>query len=258
MLFHGAKACLLGKEPLHRPWPPRMRIAIHSGKIAGQARLIPPMKGADMQAETYPFVVKPLPYSYSALTPELDNTTLIYHHDRHYKTYVDNLNSALSDYPELQKQSLEQLLARIDYLPAAIKTAVRNNAGGVYNHELYFDGLKTAEGQDPEGSLLEAINRDFGSVKQWKEKMKEAGLSQFGSGWAWLLADEAGYLTITRTANQDVPNLDICTPILILDVWEHAYYLQYQNRRGEYIDKWFELIHWKKALRRYEERKRRA
>lgn len=206
-----------------------------------------------MKAETYPFVVRPLPYEYDALVPVIDAETLTFHHDKHYKTYVDNLNSALADYPELQKMSLVELLSDIAALPAAIQTAVRNNGGGVYNHELYFDSMKSPVGQDPSGLLAEAIDRDFGSYRQWKEQMKQAAVGKFGSGWAWLAADKNGVLSILQTSNQDVPDLDDYFPILLVDIWEHAYYLQYQNRRADYVEGWFDLINWRKAGKRYEE-----
>ncbi len=204
-----------------------------------------------MKAETYPFVVRPLPYEYDALTPVLDEETLHFHHDKHYKTYVDNLNNALSDYPELQKMSLKELLINLEHLPAAIQTPVRNNGGGVYNHELYFDSMKSPIGQEPCGMLAEAIDRDFGSYQQFKEKMKQAAVSKFGSGWAWLVTDRDGKLSIVQTANQDVPDLEIYTPIFLVDVWEHAYYLQYQNRRADYVEGWFGLINWRRAEKRY-------
>lgn len=206
-----------------------------------------------MNAETYPFVVRPLPYEYDALIPVLDEETLHFHHDKHYKTYVDNLNSVLSDYPELQKKSLKELLIGLDQLPSAIRTAVQNNGGGVYNHELYFDSMKSPVGQSPEGKLAEAIDRDFGSYLQWKEAMKQAAVGKFGSGWAFLVTDGTGKLQIVATANQDVPDLKKLTPLFLVDVWEHAYYLQYQNRRADYVEGWLSLIHWKKAERRYEE-----
>ena len=206
-----------------------------------------------MKEETYPFVVKPLPYEYDALVPVLDQETLHFHHDKHYKTYVDNLNAALSDYPELQRLGLADLLRQIDHIPAAIQTPVRNNGGGVYNHELYFDAMKSPVGQEPSGLLLEAIERDFGSFQQWKEQMKQAAVGRFGSGWAWLVTDNNGKLSIVQTANQDVPNLNKVTPLFLVDVWEHAYYLQYQNRRADYVDGWFSLINWRKAQKRYEE-----
>lgn len=183
----------------------------------------------------------------------LDAETLTFHHDKHYQTYVDNLNAALADYPELQKKSLTELLTDIDMLPAGVQTAVRNNGGGVYNHELYFDFMRSPAGQDPSGALEEAINRDFGSYRQWKEKMKQAAVGKFGSGWAWLVSDKNGVLSIVQTANQDVPDLDDYTPILLVDVWEHAYYLQYQNRRADYVEGWFGLINWRKAGKRYED-----
>ncbi len=207
-----------------------------------------------MRAETYPFVVRPLPYEYDALIPVLNEETLTFHHDRHYKTYVDNLNSALADYPELQKLSLKELLIKAEELPLGVRAAVRNNGGGVYNHELYFDAMKSPCGQEPVGELAQAIDRDFGSEKEWKEQMKQAAVSQFGSGWAWLVSDKEGKLTIVQTANQDVPDLREYTPIFLVDVWEHAYYLQYQNRRADYVEGWFGLINWRKAQQRYEQR----
>lgn len=205
-----------------------------------------------MQAETYPFVVRPLPYEYDALIPVLDAETLTFHHDKHYKTYVDNLNNALADYPELQRKSLVELLSDIEALPQAAQTPIRNNGGGVYNHELYFDSMKSPVGQEPCGKLAEAIERDFGSHKQWQEQMKQAAVSKFGSGWAWLVSDKAGKLSIVQTANQDVPDLNEYQPIFLVDVWEHAYYLQYQNRRADYVEGWFKLINWRKAEKRYE------
>ena len=206
-----------------------------------------------MKAEVYPFVARPLPYEYDALVPVLDAETFTFHHDKHYKTYVDNLNSALSDYPELQKKSLTELLTDISTLPGAVQTAVRNNGGGVYNHELYFDSMREPAGQEPDGALAEAIERDFGSYRQWKEQMKPAAVSKFGSGWAWLVADKDGRLSIVQTSNQDVPDLEDYVPILLVDVWEHAYYLQYQNRRADYVESWFGLINWRKAGKRYED-----
>lgn len=206
-----------------------------------------------MNQETYPFVMRPLPYEYDALMPVIDEDTLHFHHDKHYKTYVDNLNSTLADYPELQKKSLPELLAHTEKLPEQIRIAVKNNGGGVYNHELYFESMKGKSGQEPEGALAEAIDRDFGSYRQWKEQMSQAAVSNFGSGWAWLVADKAGKLSIVKTANQEVPALQELTPILLIDVWEHAYYLQYQNRRADYVDSWFDVINWRRAAMRYGE-----
>lgn len=211
-----------------------------------------------MISETYPFVVHPLPYEYDALVPVLGVETMCFHHDKHYKTYVDNLNDTLSDYPELQKMTLPELLRRVEELPIGARTSVRNNGGGAYNHELYFDSMQSPGMQSPTGELLEAIKRDFGSEKQWKDQMKQAAVSKFGSGWAWLVTDQEGVLSVVQTSNQDVPNLRIYLPLLLVDVWEHAYYLQYQNRRADYVEGWFSLINWRKVQRRYEERNRQA
>lgn len=207
-----------------------------------------------MKEESYPFVVRPLPYEYDALTPVLNEETLRFHHDKHYKTYVDNLNSTLSDYPELQKKSLKELLLNLDDIPLPARNAIRNNGGGVYNHELYFNTMRSPAGQAPEGELAEAIKRDFGSYRQWQDQMKQAAVSKFGSGWAWLLTDKEGNLSIVQTANQDIPDIGVYTPLFLVDVWEHAYYLQYQNRRADYVEGWFDLINWRKAEKRYEER----
>jgi Fe-Mn family superoxide dismutase len=204
-----------------------------------------------MRDEVYPFVVQPLAYEMDALMPVLGDDTLRFHHDKHYQTYVDNLNGILADYPELQKLSLKELLTRIKEFPAATQTGIRNNGGGVFNHQLYFDSLKPPVGQMPEGAIAAALERDFGSFNAWKEEMKQAAVSQFGSGWAWLVADDEGFLEVVKTANQDVPDFTVFTPLLLVDVWEHAYYLQYQNRRADYVEAWFRLINWKKVGKRY-------
>jgi Fe-Mn family superoxide dismutase len=204
-----------------------------------------------MRDEVYPFVVQPLAYEMDALMPILGDDTLRFHHDKHYQTYVDNLNGILADYPELQKFSLKELLTRIKEFPVATQTGIRNNGGGVFNHQLYFDSLKPPVGQMPEGAIAVALERDFGSFNAWKEEMKQAAVSQFGSGWAWLVADDEGFLEVVKTANQDVPDFTVFTPLLLVDVWEHAYYLQYQNRRADYVESWFRLINWKKVGKRY-------
>ena len=206
-----------------------------------------------MKEETYPFVVRPLPYGYDALCPVLDRQTLCYHHDKHYKTYVDNLNSALSDYPELQEKSLKELLMHPESLPEAVRRPIMNNGGGVFNHELYFESMRCPAGQMPKGILKTALDSGFGAYDRWKDEMKKAAVGTFGSGWAWLLTEQDGKLSIMQTANQDVPDFNRYIPIVLVDVWEHAYYLQYQNRRADYVDGWFDLIDWKKAERRYEE-----
>lgn len=211
-----------------------------------------------MEPECYPFVVRPLSYEYDALTPILDEDTMYVHHDRHYKSYVDKLNSLLADYPQLQKMGLFWLLTRPEKLPVQIRTSVRNNAGGVFNHELYFDGMKECYGQEPAGALADAIERDFGSFRNWQDQMRSAALHRFGSGWVWLVCDAEGTLAVLETSNEDVPDLLSVTPILNVDVWEHAYYLECQSKRADYVNGWFDLIHWRKAGRRYEEAMRNA
>lgn len=205
-----------------------------------------------MIPEVYPFVVRPLPYEYDDLLPVLDEDTLRFHHDKHYKAYVDKLNRALADYPEMQKMTLRELLVRLEKLPQAVHADIRKYGGGVYNHAFYFDGLTYKPDQTPEGRLKEAVERDFGSLRDWCEQMLRAAQEVFGSGWVWLAADAAGKLSILQTANQDTPDLKNYRPLAALDVWEHAYYLQYQNRREEYVQGWLRLINWRKAERLYE------
>lgn len=205
-----------------------------------------------MRDLTYPFAVQPLSYEYDALLPVISVETMKFHHDKHYKTYVDNLNAILKDYPELQKMTLKELLTSLEEIPMPARIGIRNNGGGVYNHELYFESMQSPMGQMPSGILLMTMERDFGSYEKWKELMKQAGVSKFGSGWAWLLTDKEGNLSIVQTANQDVPDLNEYTPLVLVDVWEHAYYLQYQNRRADYVEGWFDLINWNKVQKRYE------
>lgn len=190
----------------------------------------------------YPFPLQPLPYDYDALSPAIDARTLHFHHDKHLKTYVDNLNKTLSSYPAYHTWSLYQLLTRLNDIPSVIRTAVRNNAGGVYNHQLYFNTM-TGNPSEPSEALSARIADSFGSYDLWKIQMKEAAVSQFGSGWAWLVLSGDGFLRIVKTANQDTP-LPL-KPILLVDLWEHAYYLQYQNLRADYVDNWFDLIDWR-------------
>lgn len=198
----------------------------------------------------YPFVNEPLPYAYDALEPYIDEKTMHLHHDKHLQTYIDNLNKILEGYPEFQEWALEQLLFNIASLPAEIQTGVKNNAGGVFNHQFYFDNLKNPSGE-PVGLLSEAITEDFGSFAAFKDKMKAAGLSVFGSGYAWLAVNALGRLTIVTTANQDTPlPLGLC-PVLNLDVWEHAYYLKNFNVRANYIENWFHVVNWEQAERNY-------
>lgn len=198
----------------------------------------------------YPYVLLPLPYAYDALVPEISDRTLHFHHDKHVQAYVDNLNKALSDHPKLQQYTLDGLLMCLNSIPEPTRTAVRNNGGGVYNHYLYFDGMLRG-GSNPHGPLLTALEKGSCSVAQWKQRLKEAAMSQFGSGYGWLVTDRCGAVSVVRTPNQVCPLTDGLFPLLCVDVWEHAYYLDYQNRRGDYVDAWLTLINWEYVSDRY-------
>ena len=191
----------------------------------------------------YPFTLPPLPYAYDALLPELDERTLHFHHDKHFNTYVENLNKLLKDHPQYQAWSLDRLMKDWPELP--------EDAGGVYNHDLYFKTLHPTPASAPGPALQQAIDRDFGDLQGLKAAMRSAALGQFGSGWAWLVTDKDGRLSVRKTPNQDSP-LPL-TPLLGCDVWEHAYYLPYQNRRDEYFEAWWRLVDWPEVTRRYGE-----
>ncbi|HRL12971.1 MAG TPA: superoxide dismutase [Aggregatilineales bacterium] len=196
------------------------------------------------------FELAPLPYATNALEPAIDARTMEIHHGKHHGTYVTNLNNALADYPDLQNKSLEELLANnLAIVPDAIKTAVRNNGGGHYNHAMFWTLLKAGSG-NPTGAVADAINQAFGSYDAFKAEFKKAALGRFGSGWAWLVVD-GGKLAITSTPNQDNPVMEGKKAILGLDVWEHAYYLNYQNRRADYVDAFFGLINWDRVNELY-------
>jgi len=192
--------------------------------------------------EHYPFTLPPLPFAYDALLPELDEKTMYFHHDKHFAAYVETLNRLLERRPVYQSWPLWKLCRDWAELPDEIRQGVRNNAGGVYNHDLYFRTLHPTPVSSPDALLLGAIERDFGGLQALKGAIKTAALGQFGSGWAWLTAESDGRLSVCRTANQDTP-LPLL-PLLCCDVWEHAYYLQYQNRRAEYFENWWRLVDW--------------
>lgn len=195
-----------------------------------------------MENERYPFVNLPLPYAYDAMEPFIDEKTMHLHHDKHLQTYVDNLNAALNDRPDLQNLTLEQLLKGACRLPAPI----RNSAGGVYNHRFYFNGLSNPSQAGPRGKLAGAIDRQFGSLDSFRQEFKKAALSVFGSGYAWLVHDRCG-LKLMTTANQDTPLEKGLCPILTIDVWEHAYYLKHFNVRAGYVDDLLSIINWDQA-----------
>lgn len=198
----------------------------------------------------YPFEPKPLPYSKEALEPYISEETLHFHHGKHYTTYVNKLNEIIKNYPNLQNMTLEQLLIDSNSIPCEIKTAIKNNAGGVYNHELYFACMNHSDCEIPTDRLALAINTAFGSIDHFKAQLSTAAIGQFGSGYAWLILCN-NQLEILSTPNQDTPISDTVTPLLCIDVWEHAYYLQYQNLRPDYVNNWFNLINWDYVGARY-------
>lgn len=197
------------------------------------------------------FEVPPLPYDYNALEPYIDEATMHYHHDNHHQTYVTNLNNALTNYPDLQSKSIEELLSNLEAIPEAIRTAVRNNGGGHWNHTFFWEIMAPNAGGAPEGELAAAIDAAFGNFDAFKEKFKAAALGRFGSGWAWLIAGKDGSLSIMSTPNQDNPLMEGKTAILGIDVWEHAYYLKYQYKRAAYVDAWWNVVNWAKVAEHY-------
>jgi Fe-Mn family superoxide dismutase len=194
-----------------------------------------------------PFEVPDLPYPYDALEPHIDEQTMRIHHDKHHQAYVDNANKALEG-TEWDGRSIEDILASIEIIPEEIRTAVRNNVGGHANHSVFWQVMSPDGGGEPEGDLAEAIG-DFG---QFKEAFSQAGITRFGSGWAWLIWDGTG-VAIKSLPNQDSPIMESDVPLLGLDVWEHAYYLKYQNRRPEYVEAWWNVVNWPEVSRRFEE-----
>lgn len=197
------------------------------------------------------FTLPPLPYAYNALEPHIDEQTMRIHHDKHHAAYVNNLNAALEGHAELQQKSLEDLLRGIGSIPEAIRTAVRNNAGGHHNHTLFWELLQPGGASEPSGALADAINKTFGGLAPFKEQFTKACLGRFGSGWGWLIRDASGKLAIESSANQDSPVMDGKLPVLGCDVWEHAYYLKYQNRRPDYVTAWWNVVNWTEVGRRF-------
>jgi Fe-Mn family superoxide dismutase len=196
------------------------------------------------------FEVPDLPYNYNALEPHVDEATMRVHHDKHHQAYVDKANAALEG-TEFESKSIEEILQNLDALPSDKRTAVRNNGGGHYNHSLFWESMSPNGGGEPGGALADAIGSAFGSFDDFKAKFKETGVNQFGSGWSWLVHDGSG-LAVVGSANQDNPISNGQTPLLGVDVWEHAYYLKYQNRRPDYIDAWWNTVDWNKVAERYQ------
>ena len=200
-----------------------------------------------------PFTLPPLPYAANALEPHIDARTMEIHHGKHHQTYVTNLNAAIEKAPELKDKSLEQLLAGVNSAPEAVRTAIRNNGGGHWNHTLFWELMGPNAGGTPSGKLADAITSAFGDFEKFKEQFAAAGAGRFGSGWVWLMND-GGKLSITSSPNQDNPIMDgknAKAIVLGLDVWEHAYYLNYQNRRPDYIKAWWNVVNWKAVEKRF-------
>ncbi|WP_416668264.1 superoxide dismutase [Egbenema bharatensis] len=194
----------------------------------------------------------PLPYAYDALEPYIDAETMELHHDRHHATYVNNYNDAVADAPELRDQGVENLLRNLDAIPEDVRITIRNNGGGHINHSMFWQIMSPDGGGEPEGELAERINQTFGSFAEFQAAFEEAGTRQFGSGWVWLVANN-GDLQITTTLNQDNPIMTGAFPIMGNDVWEHAYYLNYRNRRAEYLNAWWNVVNWDAVAQRYEQ-----
>jgi Fe-Mn family superoxide dismutase len=202
-----------------------------------------------------PHTLPPLPYDFAALEPYIDAQTMQIHHGKHHQAYINNLNAALDKHPELHKKSLEQLLRGISTVPDDIRTAVRNNGGGHHNHSLFWTVMAPASkggGGEPDGKLADAIGKTLGGFAKLKEQLAAAAIGRFGSGWAWLVTPEGGgKLEVLSTPNQDSPLMEGKTPLLGLDVWEHAYYLKYQNRRPDYVTAWWNVVNWAEVGRRF-------
>lgn len=216
--------------------------------LSPQARLI-----AQDSAEE--FTLPPLPYAYDALENSIDSQTMTLHHDKHHAGYVKNLNEAIALHPELKGNSVEELLLNLDTIPEDIATTVRNNGGGHANHTMFWSIMTPDSSGEPTGAISEAIDRTFGDFATFKEEFTTAGKERFGSGWAWLVMNGDGELEITSTANQDSPLIEGKYPIMGNDVWEHAYYLKYQNKRGDYLDAWWNVVNWDEVNNRFEQAK---
>ena len=197
------------------------------------------------------FTLPKLLYDFNALEPHIDARTMEIHHGKHHQAYVNNLNAAIEKHPELASKSVEDLLKDLDAIPEDIRMAVRNNGGGHFNHSMFWEIMGPKGGGEPSGALDDAIKKAFGDFSGFKEKFAAAAVGRFGSGWGWLVKDKSGSLSITSTPNQDNPISDGVTAILGLDVWEHAYYLNYQNRRPDYVAAWWNVVNWDQVATRF-------
>jgi Fe-Mn family superoxide dismutase len=199
-----------------------------------------------------PFELPKLAYAYDALEPHIDARTMEIHHSKHHQAYTNNLNAALEKHPELADKMIGELLKDLNSVPDDIRGAVRNNGGGYKNHKIFWSIMSPEGGGDPSGALAEAINTAFGDFASFKDAFAKAAATQFGSGWAWLCKDSDGKLSVVATANQDNPMSQGLTPLMGIDVWEHAYYLNYQNRRPDYVSAWWNVVNWEEVSRRFE------
>jgi Fe-Mn family superoxide dismutase len=200
----------------------------------------------------YKFVLPPLEYAYDALEPYIDARTMQIHYEKHHQAYIDQLNEAIAPYPDLHNKSIEVLLSSLETLPEAIRTAVQNNGGGHANHSLFWKWMKPKGGGEPRGNIADALKKRFDSFSSFQNTFSTAAKKRFGSGWAWLVANHSGDLEVISTANQDSPLLQQMTPLLGIDVWEHAYYLKYQNKRVDYVAAWWHTLDWSLVDERYQ------
>lgn len=234
----------LGVMGLERAFPFKAEPAVAAGLFG---------KSDAIAQATDTFTLPPLPYDYNALEPYIDAETMQFHHDKHHATYVKNLNAAVNKYPELKVMTAEELLRQLDTVPQDIRTTVINNGGGHVNHSMFWEIMSPNGGGTPTGGIATAIRQAFGSFEAFQKTFNEAGTKRFGSGWAWLVMNSDGKLEVTSTANQDNPLMQGMYPILGNDVWEHAYYLKYRNKRDEYLTNWWNVVNWEEIERRYEQ-----
>jgi superoxide dismutase, Fe-Mn family len=223
------------------------------GRQSGTASATPTSTPTQISANNPPGAIQlpPLPYAYEALEPHIDAQTMRFHHDKHHGTYVKNVNDALAKHPELKGKSIESLLKDLNSVPEDIRTIIKNNGGGHVNHSMFWRIMRPSGGGEPNGAIASAIKDTFGSFSNFKKQFDEAATKRFGSGWVWLVRNRDGKIEITTTANQDTPLSEGKFPIMGNDVWEHAYYLKYQNRRAEYLTAWWNVINWDEVNSRY-------
>lgn len=224
-------------------------VILRTSPAAGETLAKPSKNEENSISEVFP--LPPLPYDYDALEPYIDAETMRFHHDEHHAGYTKKLNSAVNKYPRLRTISAEDLLRNLSSLPADIRSTVRNNGGGYVNHKMFWEIMSPNGGGEPTGNLAAAINQTFGSFEEFKKQFEAAGRERFGSGWVWLVRNNQGKLQVINTSNQDSPLLQGMYPIMGNDVWEHAYYLKYRNKRGEYLNQWWNVVNWDEVSNRF-------